>query len=385
MMSRVVSAACAFICAAVAIAPLPARADFSEAGAIRAGLLQPANAELQRIVQENKEYKEDASRDAQTVAQANPVGTPQRPLRKPGLPGGFTYNLDYNIAWPTNNPGFNVNTPGGMDAGVGYGFSRTNRAQVGYYEIQQVPLGFSNVTVPFYLQGLTGPGSVPVQTANTGVVDVTTKDKILTVVDQNLFELGKLPVVISPSYLAHWAYVFSCGKCDTANYEFGGFPTSSHLRTEQEWLLPVTLPFLATPRMFGTMTFAPQWLVHPAGVNQTNHVQLFYLAYLEYHASKSTTFFVQPSRLIIYDPDFAYPQHTPTLIYGLSHHFTKRTYMQWTVLTGGPSNYNQLGITSLTCQALPCAPSQVYPSFGGLKATTVQLQFGIGSPTVIPL
>jgi len=328
---------------------------------------------------------------AKTVAQANPVGTPQHPIRRPSLPQGFTYNLDVSFAYPLSNVGFNAGDPGGMDAGFGYAFSRSQRLTAGYYEIQQVPVGFSNKVVPFYLQGFTGPGSnlpnASLGSVNTGLVDATTKDKIFQIGLQNLFVIGnKLPIVITPSYLAHTATIG--GHSDEQLIEYNGFPTDSHLRTEQEWLLPVTLPFLATSRMFGTMTFAPQWLLHPAGINQTNHMQLFYLAYLEYRASKQTTFFVQPSRLIIYDPDFAYPQHTPTLIYGLSHHFTKSTFMQMTVLTGGPSNYSDLGITSLTCQRLPCSgsvPGQVRPTFGGLKASAVQVQFGLGSPTVLPL
>jgi hypothetical protein len=32
---------------------------------------------------------------------------------------------------------------------------------------------------------------------------------------------------------------------------------------------------------------------------------------------------------------------------------------------------------------LPCAPNQVVPVVGGLKATQIQIQFGIGSPSVI--
>ena len=111
----------------------------------------------------------------------------------------------------------------------------------------------------------------------------------------------------------------------------------------------MTLPFLSTPRMFGTLTVAPQWLVHPAGVNQTNHAQLFLLGYLEYRANPSTTFFLQPSRLVQYNPVDPYPEYTPSLIYGLSHHFTKQTFVQMTVLEGGATNYNQQwGIVSLT-------------------------------------
>ncbi len=388
MNKRVSSTACALVCAALVFAPLSARADVSEANALSAGLLAPANASLQRALRDIKD-NQAAAAAAKDVAQANPVGTPQAPIHRPSLPQGFTYNLDVSFAYPLSNVGFNAGDPGGVDAGFGYAFDRTHRLQVGYYEIQQVPINFSNQNVPFYLQGFTGPGSnVPgasLGTVNTGVVDATTKDKIFQVGLQNLFVLGgKLPIVITPTYLAHTATIG--GHTDEQLVEYNGFPTTVRLRTEQEWLLGVTLPFLATPRMFGTFTVAPQWLLHRSGLNQTNHPQLFMLGYLEYRANKATTFFLQPSRLVQYNPVDPYPEYTPSLIYGLSHHFTKSTFVQATVLEGGATNYNnRLGIVSLTCQRLPCQQSQVAPQFAGLKAAEVQIQFGIGSPTVIPL
>jgi hypothetical protein len=375
MKHRVIAGVCALFCASAAFAPLAARADVTEASALQAGLLAPANASLQRALQDIKNNK--------AVAQANPVGTPERPLRKPSLPQGFTYNVDVSFAYPLNNVGFNASMPGGVDAGFGYAFSRTNRLQVGYYEIQQFPLGFSNKNVPFYVQGFTAPGTAlaPI-IQNTGKVDATTKDKILTVVDQNLFTLGPVPIVISPTYLSHTAKI--AGTDDTGLIEFNGFPVSVRQRTEQEWLLPLTLPFLSTPRMFGTATVAAQWLNHLNGVNQTNKAQIFELLYLEYRASRSTTFFVQPSRLVQYNPMDPFPEYTPTFIYGLAHHFTKGTYVQMTVLTGGATNYRDLGITGIFCQNLPSC-STVATSRGGLRASTVQLQFGLGSPTVLPL
>ncbi len=388
MKRRVSSAACALVCAAFALAPLTARADVSEASALSAGLLAPANASLQRAL---AEIKDNQRRDvlAKDVAQANPPGTPQAPLRRPSLPQGFTYNVDASFAYPLSNVGFNAGDPGGVDVGFGYAFSRTQRISAGYYEIQQVPVGFSNQNVPLFLQGFTGPGSnlpgASLGTVNTGVVDATTKDKIFQVGLQNLFVIaGKLPIVITPTYLAHTANVG--GHSDVQLIEFNGFPTTVRLRTEQEWLLPVTLPFLSTPRMFGTFTASPQWLLHPSGVNQTNHVQLFLLGYLEYRANRSTTFFVQPSRLVQYNPVDPYPEYTPTLIYGINHNFTKQTFVQMSVIEGGATNYNnQWGIVSLTCQRLPCQQSQVAPQFAGLHAASVQIKFGFGSPTVIPL
>ena len=385
MNRRVSAAACAVVCAAFSLAPLSARADVSEANALSAGLLAPANASLQSALHDIKEnQKLEAARD---VAQANPTGTPQAPLRRPSLPQGFSYNVDFSFAYPLSNVGFNAGDPGGMDVGFAYAFSRTMRLTAGYFEIQQVPVGFSNKVVPFYLQGFTGPGSnlpnASLGSVNTGVVDVTTKDKILNVGLQNLFLLGKkLPIVITPTYLAHTATIG--GHSDDTFFEYNGFPTTAKARTEEEWLLPVTLPFLATPRMFGTFTVAPQWLNHRNGVNQTNKAQLFMLGYLEYRANPQTTFFLQPSRLVQYNPVDPYPEYTPTLIYGINHNFTKQTFVQMSVLEGGASNY-KWGIVSLTCQRLPCNPSQVATQVGGLHAAGVQIKFGFGSPTVVPL
>jgi len=121
-------------------------------------------------------------------------------------------------------------------------------------------------------------------------------------------------------------------------------------------------------------------------VNQTNKAQIFMLGYLEYRANPLTTFFVQPSRLIQYNPVDPYPEYTPSVIYGISHNFTKQTFVQMSVIEGGATNYNnQWGIVSLTCQRLPCNPNQVAPQVSGLHAASVQIKFGFGSPTVVPL
>jgi hypothetical protein len=381
MMSRVLAASFALVCAGAVLSPLPARADTAEASALSAGLVAPANASLQRALSSLKDAPDE-------IGQANPVGSPQAPIHRPSLPQGLTYNVDLSFAFPYGAINYNNQAmPGGMDAGFGYAFSRTNRLQVGYYETQQFPLGFSNKNVPFYVQGFTAPGTslVPIM-QNTGQVDATTKDKIFTAVDQNLFVIGgKIPIVISPTYLSHSANVNASGAgSDLALIEYNGLPYLVHQRTEQEYFLPLTLPFLATPRMFGTLTFAPQWLVHTAGINETNHAQLFELLYLEYRASRRTTFFFQPSRLIQYNPDDPYPEYTPTFIYGIAHKFSPASYVQMSVLTGGATNYMDMGITGIYCQDLPNCGT-VATSRGGLKATTIQIQFGLGSPTVLPL
>ncbi len=348
--------------------PAAVRADDGMARVAGASLVLPANAIVRDI-----------------MAQAVPVGTPKRPLRSPGLPTGFTYTLDASIAFPYGQTGSSANLPGGIDAVVAYGLGKYHRIAAGYYEFQEYLYSFNTGTVPVYLQGL----SSPVGTANLRdvPVDAATKNKILTLVSQNLFTIaGKLPIIISPTYLARTANVGGHG--DTQLLEINGFPQTVHLRSSQEYLLPVTIPFLATPRYFGTLTAAAQWNVNLNGANVApNHAQIFELLYLEYRASRSTTFFVQPSRLVQYfaiDPD---PEHVPTLLFGASHRFTKQTFVQLVGSTGGASNRKSPGITSITCQRIgpagDCAVNA--PAIGGLHAAQVQIQFGIGSPSVIPL
>jgi hypothetical protein len=374
---RFLVAAPALICAAVLLAPLRAGADNSEADALRTGLLDPATAALQRLREETR---------SQSIAQANPIGAPRQPLSKPGLPLGLTYTLDASVTFPYGDVGYNAGLPGGMDAVVGYGFARTNRVQIGYYELPEAPVGFTGSTVPFFVQGL----PVPVGTVRLAA-DPTIKNHFFTAIDQILITLfGKLPLVLSPSYLARWGTVG--GHDDLLQIENDGYPTIVRLRTAQSYVLGVTLPFLSTPRMFGTYTAAPQWLVHPAGVNQTNHAQIFQLLYLEYRANKHTTFFFQPSMLVDYLPSDPYPEHVPTWIVGTSHRFTPWSFVQLYSIWGGATNRSPYGVTALTCQALPCnnpapalGPVNAAATLGGLHAAEIQLQFGIGSPSVLPL
>jgi hypothetical protein len=117
-------------------------------------------------------------------------------------------------------------------------------------------------------------------------------------------------------------------------------------------------------------------------------VQLFQLGYLEYRPTDRTTIFFQPSRLVNYLPPDPYPQHIVTFIYGASYKFTKHTFAQVVFSTGTPSNVSTLGVQSLTLQTIPSPANPLgvaAPSITGLKASQIQLQFGIGSPSVIPL
>ena len=375
MKSRVLTTALAFICAASVLAPLPVRADVVEARALNAGLIAPAKQAL------------EAALSSPVVGQTTTAGQKQRPVEDPGLPTGFTYTLDANMAFAAGKTGSpnGSRLPGGIDAVVNWGISPKVRFSAGYYELSEYPIGFDTGTVPLYLQGL---GQIGTQNLANPAVDATVKNKIFTATMQNLITIPvagrKLPIVITPGYLARWGTIG--GKSDEITTEYNGYPSVTRLRTMQQYLLAVTLPFLSTPRMFGTATVAPQWLVHPAGINQSNHAQIFEALYLEYRLSKKDTLFFQPSRLIDYLPSDPYPEYVPTTLLGGSHRFNKSMFVQAMLQSGAATNRSPYGITSVTCLRLPCASvSSVAPSLGGLHAAQFQVQLGIGSPSVIPL
>jgi len=364
----IIAAFCIALCGLAA--PASARAD--EATTLSAALVAAANAALR-------------PRDPK-VAQAAPVGAEQAPLATPGLPHGLSYTLDLSSAYPLGATGkSNVRLPGGLDAVLGYGFNRHFRVQAGYYQFQEYPTGFDSGVVPLYLQGLSAPiGAADLGTAQQ---DVTIKNEIFVANFQTLVQLGRVPIVITPSYVARRGQIG--GHSDETLVEIGNFPQTVRLRTFEQQLIAFTLPFLSTPKFFGTYTIAPQWLVNTNGANRDNHAQLFQLAYVEYRATKSTTLFVQPSILQNYTPADSYSNHIPTVIYGFSQRTSKYTFIQLLGSTGAPTNPIErdcIGIVDVTCQRLPCnGPGALAPRIGGLHASQVQLQFGIGTPSVIPL
>ena len=352
---------------------IPACADTIDAQALSGAVVQSANDSLKSAFAARKQ-----------VAQAMPVGIQHAPVRNPGLPTGFSYTLDGSIAYPfgsVTQGNQEARLPGGVDAVAGYGINSHLRAQAGYYVLQEYPVGFSTGTVPLYLQGL----SSPIGAASLNGIDATIRNQLLVGTVQGLVKIDKLPIVISPAYVSRKGTVG--GTSDFIPIEVNGLPESVHLRTFQYELIGVTIPFLSTPKMFGTYTIAPQWLGQAAGANATNHAQLFQLLYLEYRANDKTTFYVQPSLLPDYTPADVYPEHIPTLIYGFTHKIDKLFFIQGQVSSGTPTNPNNggVGITALTCQKLPCAPNQVVPTIGGLKASQVQLMLGFGKPQVLPL
>lgn len=325
------------------------------------------------------------------VTQSKTVGPQEGAV---GLPTGFTYTLDFSVAKPFGNIGGMTGwLPGGVDAVAAYGFNPTTRLVANYYELQHYPAGFNSGTVPLYLQGFANPiGSVDLGSQQPQI-NVTTKDRFLLLNFEKLFSLGKfgthtLPIVVTPTYVARWSTISdSPSHNDIVAFQpnaTNSFPMYGvHTRTAQVWSVAFTLPFLKTPKMFGTFTVAPSWIGHLAGQNQENHAQLYQILYLEYTPTKDLKFFLEPQSSRDYLPADPYAQHLMAYFLGASQRIGKMGFVQLVLNSGGPTNEGAYGVHSLVCQQLPCAPNQVVPVVGGLKATQLQIQFGIGSPSVI--
>lgn len=371
-----------------ALAAVPALANTGQA--LSAGVVEQANVALKNALPHG------------SVAQVPPVS--QQPVGGPqqtGLPTGFTYTLDFSVSQPLGNVGTksSVFLPGGMDAVAAYGFNPTTRLVVSYYELQHYPVGFNTGTVPFYLQGLPNAlGCVDLSGGASGncapiasPIDVSTKDRFTLINFEKLIrvKLGggrTLPIVISPTYLARTSKIAaSTSNDDVVAFERNGLPYFGiHTRTAQVESLAFTLPFLKTSKMFGTFTIAPTWLVHTAGLNRENHAQLYQILYLEYTPNDKTTFFFEPQASRDYLPTDPYAQHLNALFLGASERVGKIGFVQVIFNTGGPSNYSPYGVSALTCQQAGNCANTTVPTVGGLKATQFQLQFGIGSPSVLP-
>lgn len=329
---------------------------------------------------------------AGTLAQVPPVSQPPVGGSSDiGFPTGFTYTFDVSMAKAFGNIGARSGQwlPGGIDAVASYAFNPTSRVVANYYEIQHYPQGFNSGSAPFGIQGLPNTQPVDLSTLRPQI-DVTTKDRFVLLNYEKLLKFkmksGRtIPVVITPTYVARWSKIAaSPSGDDVVPFEYNGFPRFGiHTRTAQVYALAVTLPFLKTPKMFGTFTIAPSWLVHPAGLNVENHAQLYQILYIEYTPTARTKFFFEPQSSRDYLPADPYAQHVAAYFLGAAQSIGKAAFVQLVLNSGGPTNYSPYGVKGLTClQAGNCAATTI-PAVGGLKATQLQIQIGIGTPSVI--
>lgn len=389
MVRTFVRTAAAFVLAAVCTGIVPAYADTADA--IANHIVDQANIGLKNAMN-HRNVSGDVIAQVPPVTQ-QPVGTEQ------GLPTGFSYTFDVSVAKPYGNIGNKTGwLPGGIDAVAAYGFNATTRVVASYYEIQHYPVGFNSGTVPIYLQGLPNPlGCVDLGggTANgcspiTNPIDVTTKDRFILLNFEKLFFIGngphRIPIVVTPTYVARTSKIAaSPTNDDRVAFEFNGKPVLGvHTRTSQVQALAFTLPFLKTPKMFGTFTLAPSWLVHTAGLNQENKAQLYQILYLEYTPNQNMKWFIEPQSSRDYLPADPYAQHLNAYFLGVSQRVGKYGFVQLVLNSGGPSNYKPYGVSALTCQQAGNCAATTIPTVNGLKATQLQIQFGVGSPSVLP-
>ncbi|MGR4065883.1 MAG: hypothetical protein ACLQPV_10620 [Vulcanimicrobiaceae bacterium] len=389
---------------AIGCASVPALAD-GTAGAMATSVVPGANTAIKNAMDAAAQKRQQAQNElltppGSTVAQAPPVSqTTVGGSKNKGLPVGFTYQADFSVAYPFGNLGsFGKQwLPGGMDLLAAWGFSPTTRVVASMYQIQHYPVGFNSGTVPVYLNGYQNPvgcadlggghanGCSPIPSQ----INVATKDTFGVFMLEQLFpiKIGSrvLPIVVTPTYVVRTAFIGASQNGDDV-IPFSTRPpnatieTNIKTRSAEIKSIALTVPFLKTNRMFGTFTLAPSWLVQTNGLNQGNSAQLYQILYLEYSPTKHTTFFIEPQSSRDYLPPDPYPQHLFAYFLGVEQRVTKQTFVEATLNSGGPTNYSPYGVAALYCATITrCAPY-----VGGLKATQLQLSFGIGSPSVIP-
>ncbi len=367
--------------------------------------------------------------------------TPKPGFLHPNSPGiQFTADVsssyaDGKIGYPQNN------LPGGIDIAAYIAPLKYARIFAGYYEESFYPIGFDEGMVPTYVQnsaaGFSAPGTAgrsycgafgPSKANLVGVLpncntdlanvqkgsnlhfqnDASTRQRVLIFSEQNIFWVGLfgmfkggyLPIVISPTYatsrtdVAGNTDVYPSYNPTTQTYKF------VHLRSNEIKQILLSLPFADSDKLFGVYTIGPQWNVNNNGNNTSNSPQLFQVMDLRYFASNTATLYVQPGVLQSYYPVDFYPQRVFNIVTGFQQKVggpKSPLFVQAVMQTGAPSNppgghSGRLGVVDVTCVKdfpaciqNPDPKTNVAVNYGGFRATTFQLQVGIGSPSVIPL
>jgi hypothetical protein len=378
---------------------LPAEAD-GTGDVFQKTIVPGANDAIKSIMSQPKPQKQSSS-----VAQAPPVSQP--PVRAIELPGDrIIWMLDVSMATPYGNIGSYGKQGwlmGGMDAVLGYKVNWSTKIVASMFQIQHWPYGFNSGTAPVYLAGFQNPvGCADLSNGNacgpgTGRnINVRTKDTFGVFMLQKMFLIksdklpGPVPVIITPTYVARGGQIgFSPNNNDVVPFTYNlpdGPVVNIPVRTAQYYAVAITLPFLKTPKMFGTFTIAPQWLVHTAGANVGNSMQLPQVLYVEYTPVHGTTLFFEPQSARDYLPTDPYPEHLIAYFLGISQRVSKYGFVQAVLNSGNPTNLGPDGIVGIKCLTVQQAIGNACGlAIGGLKATQLQLMFGIGSPNNFPL
>lgn len=390
----------------------PALAD-GTADVYQKTIVQGANDAIKDILNQQEQQREAARRQQSAlqttdgnIAQVPPVKQ-RRVGPKMELPGDrFLWEVDASAAYPYGNIGSFGRQGwlmGGMDATLGYKFNWSTRIVASMFQLQHWPYGFNSGLAPVYLAGFQNPvGCADLSGGNRcgpGAgrnINVRTKDTFGVFMLQKMFVMksdklpGPVPIVITPTYVARGGQIgFSPNNNDVVPFTYNlpdGPVVNIPVRTAQYYAVALTLPFLKTPKMFGTFTVAPQWLVHTAGANTKNTMQLPQVIYLEYTPFKGTTIFFEPQSARDYLPTDPYPEHLIAYFLGASQRLSKYAFVQVVLNSGGPTNEGPDGITAVKCITVQQAFNNACGlAIGGLRATQLQLQFGVGSPSVFPL
>ena len=341
----------------------------------------------------------------QQIAQGMRIKPPKHfpPLWREGV----DYTVDFSMARPFGNTGAPsaYGLPGGMDIVFRYGFSDSSHLEIGWYDLQEYPIGFDTGIVPVYLQGV----ATPIATANLAtppVSNVAINNKIIIAHYDQVFWTklaGKdFPLILSPTLTQRWGTIG--GGDDLLPVEIDGFPYNLRYRTGSFGAIGLTFPVpgLTDYRrgLITTYTIGPQWLMAMQGANVNNHAQLVQILHTVWHPTKQIQIDLSPSLYPNYLATDKWPQHYLTMIYSAAYSFghddrdpwgrltTQRLipFVQATVSMGGAINVSPYGIAALYCQQLPCnSPSQLVPQLGGNHAAQLQLKFGFGEPSIIPL
>ena len=409
MLGRPLGAVLAAVAAlTITASALPALADGTE-NVYQQSILPGANTAIKNFLDQQHAAREKARRQASAtspnVAQAPPVPQPRTgPVI--ALPGErFTYTAAISAANPYGNIGSYGKgwLMGGTDLSAAYHLNWSTRLMVSMFQLQHWPEGFNSGLAPVYLAGFRNPvGCADLSDGNacgpgTGRnINVATKDTFGVFMLNKLFVIksdklpGPLPIVITPTYVARGGLIaFAPGHNDVVPFTYNlpdGPVENIPVRTAQYYAVAVTLPFLKTPKMFATFTVAPQWIVHTAGANVGNSMQLPQVLYFEYTPTRTTTLFFEPQSARDYLPTDPYPEHLFAYFLGVSQRLTKYSFVQAVLNSGGVTNQGPDGIVGIKCLTAQQALNNACGlAIGGLKATQLQLEFGIGSPNVFPL
>lgn len=409
MLGRPLGAVLAAVAAlTITASALPALADGTE-NVYQQSILPGANTAIKNFLDQQHAPREKARRQASAtspnVAQAPPVPQPRTgPVI--ALPGErFTYTAAISAANPYGNIGSYGKgwLMGGTDLSAAYHLNWSTRLMVSMFQLQHWPEGFNSGLAPVYLAGFRNPvGCADLSDGNacgpgTGRnINVATKDTFGVFMLNKLFVIksdklpGPLPIVITPTYVARGGLIaFAPGHNDVVPFTYNlpdGPVENIPVRTAQYYAVAVTLPFLKTPKMFATFTVAPQWIVHTAGANVGNSMQLPQVLYFEYTPTRTTTLFFEPQSARDYLPTDPYPEHLFAYFLGVSQRLTKYSFVQAVLNSGGVTNQGPDGIVGIKCLTAQQALNNACGlAIGGLKATQLQLEFGVGSPNVFPL